>query len=64
MSTGGLNVKPIMDSWIAQKGYPVVTLKTGNVQKRGGSSTIVAEQQRFLRDVESEEAPQKDEMER
>ena len=53
-----------MDSWIAQKGYPVVTLKTGNVQKRGGSSTIVAEQQRFLRDVESEEAPQKDEMER
>lgn len=54
-------MKPIMDSWITQKGYPVVTLKTDNLQKREGRLTILAEQQRFLRDVGNDETTQEQE---
>lgn len=46
-----LDVKAIMDTWIKQKGYPVVYIEDSNVQARDGSRRLVASQKRFLRDV-------------
>ena len=46
-----LDVKAIMDTWIKQKGYPVVYIADSNVQVRDGSRKLAASQKRFLRDV-------------
>lgn len=46
-----LDVKAIMDTWIKQKGYPVVYIDDSNAQVRDGSKRVIASQQRFLRDI-------------
>jgi len=46
-----LDVKAIMDTWIKQKGYPVVFITDNNLQARDGSKKLIASQKRFLRDV-------------
>ena len=40
-----------MDTWIKQKGYPVVYIDDSNTQVRDGSKRMIASQQRFLRDI-------------
>lgn len=40
-----------MDTWIKQKGYPVIYIDDDNIQRRDGSKKVVATQKRFLRDV-------------
>ena len=40
-----------MDTWIKQKGYPVVHIDENRLQARDGSKKIVANQKRFLRDI-------------
>lgn len=40
-----------MDTWIKQKGYPVVFISDNNLQARDGSKKLIASQKRFLRDV-------------
>lgn len=46
-----LDVKAIMDTWIKQKGYPVVYIEESNAQSRDGSIKMIASQKRFLRDI-------------
>ncbi|KAL9980512.1 hypothetical protein ACROYT_G009112 [Oculina patagonica] len=46
-----LDVKAIMDTWIKQKGYPVVYIDENSLQTRDGSKKMVASQKRFLRDI-------------
>lgn len=46
-----LDVKAIMDTWIKQKGYPVVYIDEKKLQARDGSKKLVARQRRFLRDI-------------
>ena len=40
-----------MDTWIKQKGYPVVHIDENKLQARDGSKKLVASQKRFLRDI-------------
>lgn len=40
-----------MDTWIKQKGYPVVYIDEKKLQARDGSKKLVARQRRFLRDI-------------
>ena len=40
-----------MDTWIKQKGYPVVNIHDNTIQARDGSKKMVASQKRFLRDI-------------
>ena len=40
-----------MDTWIKQKGYPVVYIDENKLQARDGSKKLVARQKRFLRDI-------------
>lgn len=40
-----------MDTWIKQKGYPVVYIDENSLQTRDGSKKMVASQKRFLRDI-------------
>ena len=46
-----LDVKAIMDTWITQKGYPVVYIDENKLQARDGSKKLVVRQKRFLRDI-------------
>lgn len=46
-----LDVKAIMDTWIKQKGYPVVYIAENSAQARDGSKKLFATQKRFLRDI-------------
>lgn len=46
-----LDVKAIMDTWIKQKGYPVVFIAENSAQARDGSKKLFATQKRFLRDI-------------
>ena len=40
-----------MDTWIKQKGYPVVYIAENSAQARDGSKKLFATQKRFLRDI-------------
>ena len=40
-----------MDTWIKQKGYPVVYIADNDLQARDGSKRLLATQKRFLRDI-------------
>lgn len=40
-----------MDTWIKQKGYPVVYIDDSNVERRDGTKKLMASQKRFLRDI-------------
>ena len=48
----GIDVKAVMDTWVTQEGYPVVTIRTSRTSKRNtGGDSLVAHQTRFLRDI-------------
>lgn len=44
-------MKAIMDTWIKQKGYPVVYIDESTAQARDGTTKMIATQKRFLRDI-------------
>ena len=58
-----LDVKAIMDTWIKQKGYPVVHIQDDVAGKRSGVNALVANQKRFLRDMKSGTKEYRDEAE-
>ena len=63
--SNSLDVKAIMDSWVKQKGYPVVTLRTSKakrIAKSGLWKDVIASQERFLIDPSIDEQKRKNEI--
>ena len=60
--SGSLDVKAIMDSWIKQKGYPVVTMRSMKMKKSSIPDQIVVSQERFLIDPSLDKKTRKNEI--
>ncbi|CAH3161876.1 unnamed protein product [Porites lobata] len=45
-----VDVETVMESWINQKGFPLISILRNKVQKKDGKLSFIANQKRFLRD--------------
>lgn len=48
-----VDVETVMESWINQKGFPLISISRNKVQKKDGKLSFIANQKRFLRDFTS-----------
>ena len=45
-----VDVETVMESWINQKGFPLISILRNKVQKKDGKLSFIANQKRFLKD--------------
>lgn len=48
-----VDVETVMESWINQDGFPLISISRNKVQKKDGKLSFIANQKRFLRDFTS-----------
>ena len=48
-----MDVAKIMDSWVTQKGFPIISISSDKIQRKDGSLSYRASQKRFFRDFTS-----------
>ena len=50
-----VDVAKIMDPWVTQKGFPVISISSDKIQRKDGSLSYRANQKRFFRDFASKQ---------
>lgn len=48
-----MDVAKIMDSWVTQKGFPIISISSDMIQRKDGTLSYRASQKRFFRDFTS-----------
>ena len=50
-----MDVVEIMESWVTQPGFPVITISSNKVQRKDGGLSYTETQKRFARGLTSEQ---------